>query len=174
MVDPGSFLAGRTRETQIRRDARGRWWNGDDPITHVLLTRAFDSWIARAEDGRLCLSNDINWAYVTIEGAPVFVRSAEIEGDAVMLSLSDGRREPLDPATLREGDDGALYCQVRGGTLAALLESHAAVALDPLVAEDGEGVYLALGSRRVRPPRVVDPLAFPIEPRSERSSEGGR
>lgn len=152
------MLQGRTRETKIRRDALGRWFDGDVPITHALLTQAFDAWIERAEDGRYCLKNDINWAYVTIEGAPVLVRAVELDGDRVTLRLSDGRSEPLDPATLREAEDGALHCQVRGGTLAARFDSHATLQLAPLIGEDERGTYLTLGGQRVRPPLAGDPL----------------
>jgi hypothetical protein len=162
-MDPAAMLQGRTRETKIRRDALGRWFDGDVPITHALLTRAFDAWIARAEDGRYCLENDINWAYVTIEGAPVFVRSIAIDEAAqrVTLHLSDGREEPLDGATLRESTRGALHCQVRGGTLAARFDPHAALQLSPLIGEDAQGTYVALEAGRVRPPTVEDPLAWP-------------
>jgi uncharacterized protein len=169
-MDPASMLQGRTRETKIRRDARGRWFDGDVPMTHPLLTRAFDAWLERAEDGRFCLKNDINWAYVEIEGAPVFVRSLALEGagERVWLELSDGRREALAPDSLREGPDGALHCQVREGALAARFDPHAAMQLEPLVAEDAQGAYLALGSSKVRPPVVPDPLAWPLRetPRS--------
>ena len=34
-MDPAQFLQGRTRETEIRRDARGRWFNGEDRIDHT-------------------------------------------------------------------------------------------------------------------------------------------
>lgn len=162
MMDPAAMLQGRTRETKIRRDAQGRWFDGDVPITHVLLTQAFDAWIERAEDGRYCLKNDINWAYVAIEGAPVLVRSVELDGDRASLRLSDGRSELLDATTLRESEDGALHCQVRGGQLAARFESHAALQLSPLVGEDERGTYLTLDGARVRPPVASDPLAWPL------------
>ncbi|UJR78566.1 hypothetical protein [Sandaracinus amylolyticus] len=161
-MDPNALLAGRTRETKIRRDARGRWFDGADPIDHVLLTQAFDAWIDRADDGRYCLKNDINWAYVTIEGAPIFVRTIEREGDVVWLQLSDGRREPLDPSTLREDREGALHAQVRGGTLAARFDVHAAMQLEPLIAEDERGAHLVIAERVVRPPVVDDPIAWPL------------
>src|SRR5699024_9959494 len=122
-------MLGRSRETQIRRDAQGRWWNGDDAITHPLLAKRFDGWIARAADGRLCLENDINWAYVAIEGPPYFVRSLHIESgsiDHVTLHLSGERDAALDPTTLREGPDGSLTCEVLGG-LEARFDSHASM-----------------------------------------------
>ncbi len=143
MTDPRAML-GRSRETQIRRDALGRWWNGDDAITHPLLTKSFDGWIERADDGRFCLKNDINWAYVAIEGPPYFVRSLRVEQgsvDHVTLQLSGDLEEPLDPATLREASDGALYCSVRGG-LQARFDSHAAMQLEPLIVETHDGFAL--------------------------------
>jgi hypothetical protein len=166
-VDPSVAIElpgeGRSRETQIRRDASGRWWNDGTPITHPSLVRAFDSWIELADDGRLCLKNDVNWAYVTIEGPPILARGAEPrpdeDGDVeVWLSLSDGRRERLDAATLREGPDGALYCDVRGGTLACRLERPAMMALAELFEEDEGGTALLLGGAVVRPHATRDPL----------------
>lgn len=137
-------MIGRSRETEIRRDAQGRWWNGSDPITHPLLTRSFDGWIERTDDGRLCLKNDINWAYVTIEGPPYFVRSLEVEEgsiDRVTLHLSGDLTEKLEPASLHEGPDGALTCTVRGG-LSARFDSHASMQLEPLLVQTGEGLAL--------------------------------
>ncbi len=161
-LDPAMFVeAGRTRETKIRRDASGRWWNDQDPITHANLVAAFDAWIERAEDGRYCLKNDINWAYVTVEGAPIDVRSLRVDGESVSLSLSDGRTEPLVLASLREGPDGALYCTVRAGTMPARLSPHAAMQLGEHAVDTDRGVALCLGSATILPPRVVDPLATP-------------
>ncbi len=161
-LDPAMFVeAGRTRETKIRRDARGRWWNDQDPITHANLATAFDAWIERAEDGRYCLKNDINWAYVTIEGAPIDVRSVRLDGEAATLSLSDGRVEPLELGSLREGPDGALYCTVRQGTMPARFDPHSAMQLAERAVETGEGVAIRIGGRSHVPPRVADPLASP-------------
>jgi hypothetical protein len=154
---------GRSRETKIRRDVRGRWWNGDDAITHPLLVRAFDSWIRRADDGRYCLENDINWAYVTIEGAPIDVRACRLDraGERLVrctLVLSDGREEPLALRTLREGDDGALYCDVRDGTMPARFDPHAAIQLGDAMIEAPSGVAIAIDGEVFAPPRVARPL----------------
>lgn len=165
-VDPNEILGpGRSRETQIRRDARGRWWNGQDEITHPLLVRAFDSWIERTDEGRYVLSNDINWAYVTIEGAPIDVRACRLERtdhaiSTVVLVLSDGREETLALRTLREASDGALFCTVRGGTMPARFDAHAAMQLSDAIVETSEGAALTIGGETFAPPRVADPLAY--------------
>ncbi|MBX7191649.1 MAG: hypothetical protein K1X94_06310 [Sandaracinaceae bacterium] len=154
-------VEGRSRETKIRRDARGRWYDDDVPITHEALCRAFDGWIERADDGRYCLKNEINWAYVTIEGPPVLARALvvlDLDAPSVRLVLSGDREESLDLATLREGPDGDLYCDVRGGTLPCRLTAPAMMALSEHLHDDGSGTVLWLGATRVRPPRVSDPL----------------
>ena len=144
-----------SRETKIRRDASGRWFDGDAPIDHEGIERAFDRWIDRAEDGRYILKNSVNWAYVSVEGAPLFVRRVALDPLGATLSLSDGREERLDPRTLREGPDGRLYATARGGRLAAAFDRAAAMDLWAAVVGEGE---LELGGERFTAPRVEDPL----------------
>jgi hypothetical protein len=160
-MDPGAFVPppGFSRETTIVRDAAGRWSQDGVPLEHANLVRAFDAWVDRADDGRLCLRNALGWAYVTIEGAPLFVRSLTLAEEGVMLRLSDGREERLVPDTLRIGPDGALHCDARGGQLAARFDRHAQGQLGALLEEDDDGVFLVLDGRRVVPPTVADPLA---------------
>jgi hypothetical protein len=159
-MDPAQFLQGRSRETEIRRDARGRWFNGQDPIEHPNLTRSFDGWVDRAEDGRFCLSNSINWAYVEIEGPAYFVKDVELAGDGVGLLLSGDLREPLDPASLRQGPEGALWCVVREGRCPARFDNHAVSKMSDSIREDEGGVYVLIGGEKVRPPEIGDPLSL--------------
>jgi len=159
-MDPAQFLQGRTRETEIRRDARGRWFDGQDPIEHPNLTRSFDSWVDRAEDGRFCLSNSINWAYVEIEGPAYFVKDVEMAADGVSLLLSGDLREQLDPASLRQGPEGALWCVVREGRCPARFDNHAVSKMSDSIREDEDGVYVLIGGEKVRPPEIGDPLSL--------------
>jgi hypothetical protein len=146
-MDPSSFLQGMTRETSIRRDAEGNWFFDDEPLDHPNLTKAFNHWIERAEDGRYCLKNDINWAYFTLEGAPYFVeRVRRDDAGAPLLELSNGSTEPLAAETLRSGD------------MVAKFSRHAASQLEPWLSEDDKGVYLELQGKRVRPEASSDPL----------------
>ncbi len=159
-MDPGQLLSGFSRETSIRRDDQGRWFHEGQPLEHPSLTRAFDRWIERAEDGRYCLKNDINWAYITLEGPPFFVRAVHISpGGQVELALSNDTRQPLRAETLRMGEDGALYCDVGPDDLPARFDRHAASQLEPLIGEDPLGVFVEVAGRRVRPQMVADPLA---------------
>jgi uncharacterized protein len=141
---------GSTRETRIRRDRHGRWFDGDEPVTNPAIASAFDRWIDRAPDGRYCLSNSVNWAYVSIEGAPIFVRAAQLSSEGVMLELSDERTELLDPSTLATDQEGRLFCTVRQGRLQAEFTSSAMMHLDPILDEDAEGDFLTIGGARFR------------------------
>jgi hypothetical protein len=165
VMDPAQFLEGRTRETNIRRDASGRWFNGADPITHPGLTRSFDAWIDRAEDGRFCLSNSINWAYVEIDGPAYFVKDAEASEEGIRLTLSGDVEEMLDPGSLRQGPEGALWCAVRAGRCPARFDNHALSKLSDNVGEDGDGVYVRVGADKVRPPEIADPLSLGLQTR---------
>jgi hypothetical protein len=158
-IDPALALRGFSRETTLFRDAEGNWFHDGQPLEHANLVRAFDRWIERAPDGRYCVKNDINWAYIRIEGPPFFVRSVSLDASgSPQLLLSNDRCEPLRPDTLRAGRDGALYCDVGAGDMVARFDRHAAMQLEPLIAEDAQGIYVQLAGQRVRPPTVDDPL----------------
>lgn len=164
-MDPGQFLQGRTRETEIRRDARGRWFNGADRIDHPNLTRSFDGWIDRAEDGRFCLSNAINWAYVDIEGPAYFVKDVTVSPQGIELLLSGDRTDSLDSSSLCQGPEGALWCAVRQGRCPARFDNHAVTKMSDSIGEDDDGVYVLVGGKRIHPPRHVDPLSLGLEKR---------
>jgi hypothetical protein len=159
MVVPSGF----SRETTIRRTADGVWYHDGLPVEHDGVRRAFDAWVDRAENGRYILKNESNWAYVAVEGAPVFVLHARRSGDGIDLSLSDGRVETLAVDSLREDRGGMLYCTVRGGRLAARFTRNALMDLEATLTEEDGRVVMQLGEITVRWPVVDDPLVAPSE-----------
>jgi hypothetical protein len=89
---------------------------------------------------------------VEIADAPYTVRGVleGPDGATPALLLSDGSREPLDPATLAVGADGVLRCSVKGGHVARFGRS-AQVALGLALEESppGSGRFvLVLGGAR--------------------------
>lgn len=163
-MDPNELISGepgpgRSRETDIRRDAARRWWKGEERIDHPNLARSFDGWIDRAEDGRFCLLNDINWAYFALEGPAYFVTGVRVHPEGVTLLLSGDREEELALGSLRQDEQGALWCDVREGRCPARFENHAASALAGLLDEDDGGVLLRVGGEVHRPPLVADGAA---------------
>src|SRR5207342_2310465 len=98
---------------------------------------------------------DINWAYITLEGAPYFVRTLRVDAGQVLLRLSNDVEEPLKPRTLRSDADGALYCDVGDGSMVARFDRHAATQLEAVIGEDAQGVYLEVEGERARPQVVA-------------------
>lgn len=104
------------------------------------MARAFSTWIARhPDDGRFILNNGWDWTYFTVEDVPFFVESVDAVEGRPALVLSDGTREPLDPTTLRAGDNDALYVNVKHGAFAARFRQSAQTALAPWLEEDPTG-----------------------------------
>ena len=144
-MDPERIFKGFSRETEIRRDARGRWFLEGDAITHAGVVRAFDGWLEKAEDGRYCLKNSLGWAYVHVEGCPYFVRGIRREEDVIWLSLSGGRCEALDPKTLHLDLEGRLYARVLAGEMRARFDDSAAVQMGDYLQEQQGEFQLRIG-----------------------------
>lgn len=131
---------GRSRESTIRLDGRGRFWHDDELVTHPKMAQAFATWIARhPDDGRFILTNGYDWTYFTVDDVPFFVKGVHIGTDRVRLVLSDETDELLDAKTLSLGENGALYVKVKDGSFEARFTPEAQTLLAPLlVGEDSE------------------------------------
>ena len=79
-------------------------------------------------------------AYVTVAETPWVVRGVDAEDPAAPpgLFVSDGSREPLDPATLRLGEDGVLRCTLSRGRPARFARA-AHLALGAVLEEEPPG-----------------------------------
>ena len=142
----------RIRRSGIRIDREGRFIHEGAEVTHEGLRRALFRWLDTEPDGRVVLRLDERrFAYVDVDDTPLVARAARLvgEGDAerVLLALSDGTEEPLDPETVTIDDAGVLRARARGGRLEARLATAAAAVLADRVSEEGGGPALALGGR---------------------------
>jgi uncharacterized protein len=129
---------GRSRESTLRIDARGRFWHEERLVEHPGLLAVLHSWISRhPDDGRYILTNGYDWTYFTVEDAPYVVRSLRLEPTRVVLVLSDGSEADWEPESTRMGTEGALYARVKdtapGGPYEAKFTPHAQTSLAPLL-----------------------------------------
>jgi hypothetical protein len=163
----------RLRRSGIRIDRDGRFIHEGEEVRHEGLRRALFRWLDAEPDGRVVLRLDAErFAYVDVDDTPLVARAARLDGvgagERVLLALSDGAEEPLDPATLTLDGAGVLRARVRGGKLAARLDTSAVAALADRLSEPAAGgpdrpghpalATLTLGGRR-----------HPIPPRSAAS-----
>jgi hypothetical protein len=149
----------RLRRSGIRIDREGRFVHEGAEVRHEGLRRALFRWLDTEADGRVVLRLDaLRFAYVDVDDTPLVARAARLEGtgaaERVLLALSDGAEEPLDPTTLTADEGGVLRARVRGGRLEARLASSAVATLGERLSEPAPGrPVLALAGRLHEIPR---------------------
>jgi hypothetical protein len=151
-------LVEKLRQTGIRIDREGELVHEGEPVRHHGLRAALFRWLDRLPDGgrHILRLDSERFAYVDVDDTPLVARAARVAaGGQVLLALSDGSEEPLDPATLTMDGAGILRCLVRAGRLEARLTTAAAATLADLITEDGAGgaTLVLVGAR------------YPIRPR---------
>ena len=130
----------------IRLDPEGRFWHDGEEVLHPAIARAWHRGLDRAPDGRYLIRFGDDWAFVTIDDAPVVVRRVLLAGDDVSLWLSNDDREPLRPETLNRSVEGVLYCRTRGDHRARF-SRQAQADLGPVLAEErGRFLVRAFGT----------------------------
>jgi hypothetical protein len=153
----------------LHRD--GRWSHEGQPIRHERLRAAFDRSVRFLPDeGKFVVQLGRFRGEIEVEEAAFFVREVDLEAGA--LRLSDGSREPFDPATLRLSPrDGALLCRVKRelapGGLDARFSPPAQAELLLAVEEGAGGPALRVaGALRPLPP-LLPARIRPGEPGAE-------
>jgi hypothetical protein len=154
-VTPDAAYLERLRRSGIRIDREGRFVHEGAEVRHEGLRRALFRWLDAEPDGRVVLRLDERrFAYVDVDDTPLVARAARLEGagetERVLLALSDGSEEALDPGTLTIDDAGVLRARVRGGKLEARLGTAAVAALAERLSEESpDRSVLTLAERRL-------------------------
>jgi uncharacterized protein len=148
---PDAELLERLRRSGIRIDREGHFVHEGAEVQHEGLRRALFRWLDAEPDGRVVLRLDARrFAYVDVDDTPLVARAARVDGERVLLALSDGGEEVLDPGTLTVDDAGVLRARVRGGKLEARLGTSAVAALAERFSEEAPGrPTLTLAGRRL-------------------------
>lgn len=141
---------GRSRESKIRLDGEGKFFDNGEYVEHAKLQQALHTWIGRhPDDGRFILTNGYDWTYFTVDDVPFYVRAIREQDGEAILVLSDGTEEPLDPKTVTMGERGDLYLEIahpsadkaKAGPFRAKLTRHAQTQLEPFLSQnDGKAV----------------------------------
>jgi len=146
------------RGIPLRLDRTGRFHLGDEPVTHPRVHAAFLAGLDISEAGEPTLQVGNQWCYLTVDDCPLRATAVLKHDTGLQLRLDDGRTVPLDPATLREDDEGlrALAPAQRSGRpIPIRLGNTATMDLSAWI-EDPTGdapPTLVLGEQRVPIPR---------------------
>jgi uncharacterized protein len=145
----------RVRRSGIRIDREGRFIHEGAEVVHEGLRRALFRWLDALPDGRVVLRLDADrFAYVDVDDTPLVARAARFEADRLLLALSDGSEEALDPTALTVDGAGVLRARVRGGRLEARLGTSAVAVMADRITEEAGRPVLTLGAHRFAlPPR---------------------
>ncbi len=101
----------------VRVTERGRWLHGGTPL-HPRVSKLFARSIVPHEDGRYSIVLRGDEEVIEVEDTAFFVESMSLSErddgllDSVLLRISDGREEPLDPRTLMISAGSVLYARV--------------------------------------------------------------
>lgn len=101
----------------IRVTARGDWLHGDEPL-HPRVADLFARHVLPSPDGTYAIALGMARQPLVVTDTPYRVRRLRLGLDAagalqeVRLHLSDGQEEVLDPSTLMQSADNALYCRI--------------------------------------------------------------
>ena len=119
-------------------DDEGRFLVNGEPVTHERTLEVLWRGLAPAAGGGWQVRIGRESAPVSVPGTPFVVTAVSEEPDVpatLILTLAGGAREPLQPATLRVGQDGVLRATLSSGH-AARFSRSAQIALGMRLAED--------------------------------------
>lgn len=152
----------RLRQSGISIDRDGYFWHEGQRVSHQGLKEALYRWLDVLPDGRVVLRLDERrFVYVDVADTPLVIRSARWQSNGLLLSLSDGSEERLNPNTLTIDNDGVLRAWVRTGKLEARLSTAAAAVLAERVDGDSAPPRLHIDGTTIEIPVRPDPAPAP-------------
>lgn len=104
-------------ELPIRINSRGDWLHGETPL-HPKVEILFRESIRINDDGSYRIEMGRNVSSIEVEDAAFFVRATKLNQSAdgvlenVVLILSDGTSEELNPKTLMQSSNNIFYCRI--------------------------------------------------------------
>ena len=132
---------------QIQVSPEGEMSSQGRPLVHpTIIKLIFQS--VHLEDGHYIVRLDNQACELEVADTFFVVSRVEFSGEGATLTLNDAGTEPLDPATLRLGDNGIIYCQVKGGAFPARFGRAAYYQLAERISEEDAGFVLDLGGKK--------------------------
>jgi uncharacterized protein len=136
-------------------DEQGNWFCESNPVVDEQLFRLLSRSLFEQE-GRHFIQCEGETHPVRVADAPLWIRYVRVRTDpkgdllAVDIELVDGRREPLDAATLTAADSQALYCRATRRRLKARFGKVAYYELTRHLHMDADGTsfYFIIANQR--------------------------
>ncbi len=133
----------------VEVDRDGKFWHKGAEIFRENILEVFFDNVRLDEQGRYVIVWQGKPCYVDV--ADTFFVVWRVEEDAsgtIILTLNDGRSEPLAPDTLKMGEDNVIYCRVRYKKFPARFSRKAYYQLAERLGQEGDRFFLELGGER--------------------------
>jgi hypothetical protein len=104
---------------EIRIDRNGVWYYRDMEMTRFEIVQYFYNHLQRDSEGKYRIELDNEQCLIQVDDVPYVIQSVsreffgEEKGHRMVISLSDGSREELNPETIRIDEKNVLYCRVK-------------------------------------------------------------
>jgi len=127
-------------------DKDGRWFQNGAEIIHPEIYRMFTGLLEKTADGGYRVQFGREICSVEVEDAPFVVQCVNEEAERrIVIQLSDGSLEPLDPERFWIGSENVPYCKVKEGKFHARFSRPAYYQLARhIVSGDDEKVFFLL------------------------------
>lgn len=107
-------ISGEIPPCLVEVDEEGKFFHKGAPIFRENILEIFFENVTLDERGRYVIVWQGKPCYVEVADTYFVVwRVEQDDSGALILTLNDGRSEPLMPETLKMGDDNVLYCRVK-------------------------------------------------------------
>ena len=147
-LDLSDFLPegweGRYPPCQIRMDADGELWGEGRRMVHAgIIELIYES--VHYEDEIYFLEVDGKRCQLEVDDTFYVVTAVSEADGGLRIDLNDGSSEALDPAAVWVGQNDVMYCQVKGGAMAARFKRQAYYQLAEWIEEEGDSFVLNVG-----------------------------
>lgn len=141
--EPSEQIVIKAGDLVLNKD--GRWILDGEEITHKGIISKLWSSLVRLEDGRYVIRQGRFDAPVKIEDAPYVVESTRDDDENIVLILSDGSTEKLDPTEFWISDEHIPYTLVKGNRDVARFSRTAYSQLYDKLVEKDDRYYIKVG-----------------------------
>lgn len=129
----------------ILLDKEGVWFHNGEKFINEKIIAFFSRSVNITADGEYVLHYGDYTYPIRVEDAPYFVTGVRFEGfgvfEKILLTLSSGETEELDPNTLFCRENNALYCRIKKGGMIAKFKRSPSFNILERLDEGPDGKY---------------------------------
>jgi hypothetical protein len=140
---------------EIRIDRDGVWYYQNMEMKRLEIVQYFYQHLRRDDQGQYRVELNHEHCFIQVEDVPYVIRSVSSGFTAadgqpgMVISLSDGSCEELDPETIRIGEKNVLYCRVKKNEYEARFSRKAYYQLAENIKHDPhqDRYFITIGNR---------------------------